>query len=129
MRQMEERQKRVDERRRVAEAAERDKENQADLANLFYHEDSEEELIVLLDCGTQTESCLMVDNDAQTSQTEMTEATTHASLVPTTPTTPIVCCLPRAPSTATTLSSELLKDNDEVTKFYTGLPSQGGDTT
>ena len=123
MHQMEERQKRVDERRRVAEAAERDKENQADLANLFYHEDSEEELIVLLDCGTQTESCLMVDNDAQTSQTETTEATTHTSLVPTTPTTPIVCCLPRAPSTATTLSSELLKDNDEVTKFYTGLPS------
>ena len=59
----------MDERKRVAEAAERDKENQADLANLFYHE-----LIVLLDCGTQTESCLMVDNDAQTSQTEMTEA-------------------------------------------------------
>ena len=61
----------------------------------------------------------MVDNDAQlTSQTETTEASTQASLVPTTPTTPIVCCLPRAPSTATTLSSELLKDNDEV---YTGL--------
>ena len=44
-----------DERRRLAEAAERDKENQADLANLFYHEDSEEELIVLLVCGSQTE--------------------------------------------------------------------------
>lgn len=40
--QKEEHQKRVGERRRVAEAAELDKENQRDLTNLFDHEDSEE---------------------------------------------------------------------------------------
>ena len=66
MYQKEERQKRVDERQ-VAEAAEREKENQRDLANLFDREDSEEELTVHIDHAIQTESCPMVDSDAQTS--------------------------------------------------------------
>ena len=79
-----------------------------------------------MDLGKQTESCLMVDGDVQTSRTETTEATTQASFVPTTPTTPIVCYVPvesQVESTTTTFTSELLKDNDEMTKFYTGLPS------
>ena len=54
--QKEESQKRVDERR-VAEAAEREKENQRDLTNLFNREDSEEELTVHIDHIIQTESC------------------------------------------------------------------------
>ena len=65
----------------------------------------------------------MVDSDAQTSQTVMTDGSQQTSLVPTTSTIPIVCYLPRVASKAMTLSSELLKDNDEITKFYTGLPS------
>ena len=52
----EDRQKRVDERR-VAEAAEQEKENQRDLANLSDREDSEEELTVHIDHTIQTESC------------------------------------------------------------------------
>ena len=64
MYQKEEHQKRVGERRQVAEAAELDKENQRDLANLFDHEDSEEKLTVRMDHASQTESCPMADGDA-----------------------------------------------------------------
>ena len=124
VRQREERQKRVDKRRRVPEETEHDEGNYEDLGNLSDHQDNEEWETV--DVGTQTESCLMVDGDVQTSRTETTEATTQASFVPTTPTTPIVCYVPvesQVESTTTTFTSELLKDNDEMTKFYTGLPS------
>ena len=88
----EERQKRVDERR-VAEAAEQEKEpkgsgqsfwswrqwRRADSTYRSYHADWE---------------LPMVDGDAQTSRTETTDMNTWASLVPTTPTTPVVYCLP-----------------------------------
>lgn len=113
----------MDKRRQAVETAECDKENQGDLAIVF-DGDSEEEQTV--ERRTQTEHCLVVDSDAQTSRNETTEATTQASVVPTTLTIPIVCYLPvesRMASTAMSLSSELLKENDDSTKFYTGLPS------
>ena len=82
------------------------------------------ELTVRMDHASQTESCPMADSDAQTSQTGTKDSNMQASLVPTTPTTPMVCCLPveyRVASKAMAVSSEVLKDNDEITKFYTGV--------
>ena len=114
----------MDKRRRVPEETEHDKGNYEDLGNLSDHQDNEE--WETGDLSMQTESCLMIDGDVQTSRTETTEATTQASFVPTTPTTPIVCYVPvesQVESTTTAFTSELLKDNDEMTKFYTGLLS------
>ena len=76
-------------------------------------------LIVRVDHGTQTEISLMVDSNAQTNRTETTDANTQALSVPTTPPiTPSMVCHPQAESRvaskAMTLSSELLKDNNEL---------------
>ena len=66
------------------------------------------------------------NGDVQTSRTQTTKASTQASFVPTTPTTSVACYVAvesQVESKTATFISDLLKDNDEMTKFYTVLPS------
>ena len=75
-----------------------------------------------IDIGIQTVHCAVADSEVQTEQTQTKEAAaqtlcSHHS-----------CCLlieakVAVESTNKSLNTELLKDNDEATKLYTGLPS------
>ena len=109
-RQTEERQRRIDRRRQVAESVELE---------------SNEEDCNAAEGPEQTFST--TDAETQTLQTTKEDATTQASFVPdnSIASSPVVYYVPveSGHSQAAGFGSRIVEGNDEATKFYTGLPS------
>ena len=108
-RQKEERQRRVDKRRQVAESTELDKGNAAE--NFLPLQESER----TADAETQT-----IDTAKENATTQTSCVQDH--LLTTAPLVPYVPVESKRIEAAGSFVSKL-KENDESTKFYTGLPS------